>query len=321
MRLRDFWIDRTEVSNRELKRFVDAGGYRDQNYWPVPFEKDGRQVPFDEAMALFRDSTGRPGPGTWEAGGYPEGEDEFPVTGVSWYKAAAYAAFAGKSLPTIYHWSFVAGPRLSGAVVPRSNFQGRGVTRVGTSGGQNQFGAIDLAGNVKEWCWNRADATRRYIMGGAWDEPVYMFNDPDARSPFDRAANFGFRAVKYSPDESLAGADDELVAFEARDYGKEKPVTDDQFEAYLRLYRSDRTDLQARTEARDDSDPNWRLERVSFQAAYGNERIPALMYVPKRSRPPYQVVVLPPGPARWHSATARKSTHACSTGSSPVVVR
>ena len=69
-----------------------------------------RQVPFDEAMALFRDSTGRPGPATWEAGSYPEGEDEFPVTGVSWYEAAAYAAFAGKSLPTIYHWSLVAGP-------------------------------------------------------------------------------------------------------------------------------------------------------------------------------------------------------------------
>ncbi|MGH2400440.1 MAG: SUMF1/EgtB/PvdO family nonheme iron enzyme, partial [bacterium] len=295
VRLRDFWIDRTEVTNREFKRFVDAGGYREPRYWQVPFVKDGRQIPFDEAMASFRDSAGRPGPATWEAGSYPEGQDEFPVTGVSWYEAVAYAAFAGKSLPTIYHWSFVAAQGLSGAIVPRSNFQGRGVTQVGATGGQNQFGAVDLAGNVKEWSWNRADATRRYIMGGAWDEPVYMFNDPDARSPFDRAANFGFRCVKYSPDENLAGADDELIAFEARDFQKETPVTDDQFAAYLRLYEYDRTDVQARTEGRDDSDPNWRLERVSFQAADGNERIPALMYLPKRGRPPYQAVVYFPG--------------------------
>ena len=295
VRLRDFWIDRTEVTNREFKRFVDAGGYRDRRYWQVPFEKGGRPISFDEAMALFRDSAGRPGPATWEAGRYPEGQDELPVTGVSWYEAAAYTAFAGKSLPTIYHWSLVAGQRLSGAIVPRSNLQGRGVMQVGTSGGTNQFGAVDLAGNVKEWCWNRADASTRYIMGGAWDEPVYMFNDPDARSPFDRAPTFGFRAVKYSPDESLAGADDELIAFEARDFGKETAVTDDQFEAYLRLYEYDRADVQAKTESLDDSDPNWRLERVSFRAPYGNERIPALMYVPKRGREPYQAVVYFPG--------------------------
>ena len=37
---------------------------------------------------------------------------------------------------------------------------------------------------------------------------------PDARSPFERAANFGFRCVNYSPGESLAEAGAELVAFE-----------------------------------------------------------------------------------------------------------
>src|SRR5262249_53546310 len=157
--------------------------------------------------------TGRPGPATWEAGKYPDGQDDYPVAGVSWYEAAAYAAFAGKALPTIYHWSRVAEQRFSGSVVPRSNFGGVGAMKVGASGAMNGFGAYDLAGNVKEWCWNRADAPRRYILGGAWDEPVYMANDPDARSPFERAANFGFRCVKYSPDEALARVDAELVAF------------------------------------------------------------------------------------------------------------
>ncbi len=55
-------------------------------------------------MALFRDRTGRPGPATWEVGSFPEGQADFPVSGVSWHEAAAYAEFAGKSLPTLHHW-------------------------------------------------------------------------------------------------------------------------------------------------------------------------------------------------------------------------
>jgi len=96
--------------------------------------------------------------------------------------------------------------------------------------------------------------------------------------------------VRHLP--SLAGADDdELIAFEARDFRIETPVTDYLFEAYLRLFEYDRTDLQAKTETRDDSNPEWRFERVSFQAAYGAERVPALLFLPKRGQPPYQAVV------------------------------
>ena len=54
----------------------------------------------------------------------------------------------------------------------------------------SRTGAYDMAGNVKEWCLNEAGPGKRYIMGGAWDDPTYMFNDPDARSPFERSANF-----------------------------------------------------------------------------------------------------------------------------------
>jgi formylglycine-generating enzyme required for sulfatase activity len=54
--------------------------------------------PSSEAMA------GRPGPSTWEAGSYPPGQENYPVSGASWYEAAAYAEFAGTSLPTVAHW-------------------------------------------------------------------------------------------------------------------------------------------------------------------------------------------------------------------------
>src|SRR6185436_11255531 len=96
----DFWIDKYEVTNRDFKAFVDRGGYRTREFWKEPFVSHGRTLSWEDAMALFRDTTGRPGPSTWELGTYPEDQADMPVTGVSWYEAAAYAVFAGKSLPT-----------------------------------------------------------------------------------------------------------------------------------------------------------------------------------------------------------------------------
>jgi len=97
------WIDKYEVTNRQFKQFVDAGGYQKHDYWKQPFVKEGKQLSWDRAMAEFHDATGRPGPSTWEAGSYPDGKADFPVAGVSWYEAAAYAEFVGKSLPGVYH--------------------------------------------------------------------------------------------------------------------------------------------------------------------------------------------------------------------------
>jgi formylglycine-generating enzyme required for sulfatase activity/dienelactone hydrolase len=292
--LRDFWIDRNEVTNAEYKRFVDGGGYRDRKYWTHPFTDGPRTLTFEQALARFTDSTGRPGPATWESGHFPEGQDNLPVTGVSWYEASAYASFAGKALPTIFHWSRAADQRLSGLIVPHSNFGGRGPLKAGASGALNRFGAADLAGNVKEWNWNRADDTKRYILGGAWDEPGYMFNDPDARSPFERAPTFGFRCVKYSEDDTVARTG-ELVAYAARDFSKERPVSDSVFAAYRTLYEYDKGDLAVQAESADDAHPDWRVEKVSFAAAYGRERLPASVYLPKQGRPPYQAVVFFPG--------------------------
>jgi len=108
VKLDDFLIDRYEVTNEEYQKFVDAGGYREQKYWKQPFVREGRTLPWEESIALFRDSTGRPGPATWEVGAFPKGQEKHPVAGVSWFEAAAYAEFAGKSLPTAYHWTLAA---------------------------------------------------------------------------------------------------------------------------------------------------------------------------------------------------------------------
>ena len=64
--LADYLIDKYEVTNRLFKEFVEQGGYQNQRYWREAFVKDGRALSWEQAMALFRDATGRPGPSTWE---------------------------------------------------------------------------------------------------------------------------------------------------------------------------------------------------------------------------------------------------------------
>ena len=81
-------------------------------------------------LEKFRDQTGRPGPANWQLGTYPDGTDDMPVGGISWYEAMAYAEFAGKSLPTVYEWfeaAGIVGPQ--SGILTLSNFRGRGPPR------------------------------------------------------------------------------------------------------------------------------------------------------------------------------------------------
>ncbi len=315
VKLEDFLIDKYEVTNREFKKFVQNGGYGNRTYWKQKFFKDGRELTREEAIAEFRDKTGRPGPSTWEEGDYAEGQDDFPVGGVSWYEAAAYAEFARKSLPTIYHWYNAAGIGIFSDILKFSNFAGKGPARVGAYQGLGFFGTYDTAGNVKEWCWNQI-GNRRYILGGAWNEPDYMFIDTDARPPFDRSSNNGFRCVKYLGAGSipaLAGAEARLSPTNAgkpvlvgsipevltrsvehralaRDYTKEKPVSDATFQIYKRFYSYDRTDPKPAIDYTDENSDYWIKQRVSFTAAYHDERVTAHLFLPKNARPPYQTV-------------------------------
>ena len=57
------------------------------------------------------------------------------------------------------------------------------------------------------------------------------------------------------------------------------------------VYSFDHGDLNVKVESVDDSSPDWRMEKVSYAAAYGGERIPAYLFLPKNAKPPYQVVV------------------------------
>jgi dienelactone hydrolase/aminoglycoside phosphotransferase (APT) family kinase protein len=284
----DFWIDRFEVTNRDFKAFVDAGGYGDRSHWREPLVDEGRALSWDAAMTRFRDRTGRPGPATWTNGTYPEGQADFPVGGVSWYEAAAYARFAGKSLPTMYHWYRAAALGRFFDILPLSNFAGAGAARVGAYAGLGPFGTFDMAGNVKEWCWN-ASGSRRFALGGGWNEPRYMYADYDARPPFDRAANLGFRLAKYERPLPAAAAGP-VMPLEAERAVPPPPVSDEVFEVYRRQYAYDATPLNATIEATEENE-RWTRTTVTFDAAYGGERMLAHLFLPRGARPPYQTVV------------------------------
>ncbi|MCE9603228.1 MAG: SUMF1/EgtB/PvdO family nonheme iron enzyme [Gemmatimonadetes bacterium] len=201
VRLGDFLIGRHEVTNREYRAFVLAGGYSDAKYWTEPFRRARRPLWRADAMALLVDRTGRPGPASWEGGDVPRGEEDLPVGGISWYEAAAYARWAGMALPTAYHWSRAADMALGYAIVPGSNLDGKGPRPGSTTVGTSAFGAFDMAGNVREWIENADADGKRYIFGGGWTDPVYSFNDAYARDPFDgeRMSAFLFTPKRGTP--------------------------------------------------------------------------------------------------------------------------
>jgi formylglycine-generating enzyme required for sulfatase activity len=79
--LQPYWIDPTEVSNSEYRRFLDATGHERPRFWKF----------VTEPVEFFR---------TY---------GDLPVMGVTWHEAVAYAEWAGKRLPTAAEWHRAAG--------------------------------------------------------------------------------------------------------------------------------------------------------------------------------------------------------------------
>jgi eukaryotic-like serine/threonine-protein kinase len=123
-------------------------------------------------------------------------------------------------------------------------------------------------------------------------EPDYNFNFTDAQSPWERRPNFGFRCMKLLSTPNRAAQ--QRIESNTRDYWKEKPVPNNIFEAYKELYAYDKDALNARVEQTDVTEYGKR-ERVSFDAAYGHERVTAYLFLPRNASPPWQTVVLFPG--------------------------
>ena len=284
-----FFIDRFEVRNRDFKEFVDAGGYTEAGYWrDLPFGDGGD---WRTAVAAFVDPTGRPGPSTWRAGTYPDGTADHPVTGVSWYEAAAYCRFRGKELPTAYHWYRAAGSivefweSVSSAIVHGSNFGGRELAPVGRFGSLGPHGTYDMAGNAREWLWTQG-SLGRWVAGGAFDEPRYLYLQPDEAPPSDRSPGNGLRCMRAAQP---GPANEELrrpILAQAVDYAAMKPVGDAAYSVLAQQLDYRQTPFTPRVEAAASSNPAWTVERITLPTGYDDTSFAVQLFLPtdRRSR-------------------------------------
>jgi gamma-glutamyl hercynylcysteine S-oxide synthase len=197
MDMRRFFIDRTPVTNRQFKAFLDGA-----HYHPADSEN------------FLKD---------WKDGTYPAGWDARPVAWVSLEDARAYAAWAGKRLPHEWKWQYAAqgadgraypwGPEWRADAVPTPE-KGRSLGPPAPvdahPAGVSASGVLDLVGNVWQWTEEYADAHTRSVIlrggshyqpqGSIWYFPQAYRNDQHGKLLLmapgrDRAATIGFRCV------------------------------------------------------------------------------------------------------------------------------
>jgi AraC-like DNA-binding protein/dienelactone hydrolase len=311
----DFFIDQYEVTNRQYKGFIDDKGYQNKTYWKHPIVQEGMEITWEEAMKLFRDETGRLGPAFWRAGDYPDGQDDFPVSGISWYEAAAYAEYTGKVLPTSDHWNIAAGFHIRSIrsslskIIALSNFDGKGTVAKGTKHGIDYFGAGDMAGNVREWCWNKTEVGR-VIKGGAWDDKEYLYHGTSQLPPCDRSSKNGFRCAKYDDRSKIPDKLFQPLKYEPyRNFYTEVPATDEIFEILKSNYSYENKNLDTKIEFQPQETKDYEIEIVSYSASYGNDRIIASLYLPKNIKPPYQTIIFFPGGGAIKKGEIINNTH------------
>ncbi len=303
--LSDFFIDRFEVSNEKYREFILAGGYREPSYWTAALGDDGTSPSRRALLALLTDRTGLSAPRGWTGQEPPPGEGNYPVAGVTWYEAAAYCAWKGRALPTVFQWEKAARDGVyvtaygrympwgyeepSAAGIHRANFGSSGPAPVDAHPfGIGPFGAYAMAGNVKEWTATRF-GDGRLATGGSWDDPLYLFAAFASYPERYAAPTLGFRCA-LMPGGGEAGPDQ--LALETRTPVYE-PVDAATFRTFLSHYRYDRKTPDATIlESLETAD--WIREKIRLEGV-GGDSIIAYLYLPKRVEPPFQTLVYVPG--------------------------
>ena len=182
--LDDYYIDVHEVTNAQFRVFLEAN-------------PDWRK---DRIQRKYHDGDYLKG---WRGLDYPAGQDNYPVTYVSWYAAQAYAAWANKQLPTEAEWEKAARGKQVGQVYPWGNVAGHEYANyAGKSQTDrwfqiapvkqfraNGYGLYDVAGNVWEWC---ADVYGfNFYATSADDNPVNEVETALGLSPLFRVKRGG----------------------------------------------------------------------------------------------------------------------------------
>lgn len=195
--LEAFWIDRTEVTNAQYQRFLEANPEHPAPYldadWATPYN-------WDQVKRT-----------------YPEGRANHPVVMVTWYDANAYCRGRQARLPTEAEWEKAA-RGTDGLTYPwgdefdkdRCNIADSGIrdtTPVGkySPQGDSPYGLADMAGNVWECVADNYQGmtTRKVLRGGSWtSSPV---SARTARrfyfEPINRNDNIGFRCARSEAED------------------------------------------------------------------------------------------------------------------------
>jgi dienelactone hydrolase len=241
-------------------------------------------------------------------GDFPPDQGDYPVSGVNWYEASAYAKYKGMVLPTSTHWNVARGgmtpmirvPQLGGfgILAPFSNIGGKSApVKVGGLENITTYGAYDMAGNVREWCRNETK-NGRVIRGGSREDNTYEFGNVRQAPAMDRSQRNGIRLAFYPEAASIP---DTVLVLQTMpvlaDFREQKPVPDDIFKIYREQFSYDTGGLNANIEYRVESPGGWIREKISFDAPYGDEKIAAYLFLPLNAKPPYQTLIYFPGSA------------------------
>jgi len=198
------FIDKYLVTNAEYKQFVDEGGYTRADLW----DEDARIH-----LERMVDSTSMPGPANWARGSFDPSLAKYPVTGLCWYEARAYARWAGRRLPTADEWEIAAGAPAANATTAVGDYpfgsredapqNGVSVPReVGTTEwDQSPLGVRDMGSNVSEWTDDNADqrATVKGAEPGLRAELFFRYARRAKNSSADllsRPLGRGFRCIR-----------------------------------------------------------------------------------------------------------------------------
>ena len=267
-----FGVSKTEVSNQQFKTFINSGGYQNPMYWDFPTKINGRQYSFEEGMSLFTDKYGKPGPNNWSYGEYPDGEGEFPVNGISWFEARAYAKYKSLDLPNVYQWLDAA--LLSGFTsklpeLKNSNYNSTKLKNVNFQS-ENLNLLPNIAGNIREWVINPHGNNRRAILGGAFNTNEYTFNSFYSLNPLDRSIQNGLRLVKNFGDETEE-QNNYNISHIKRNFDDETDVSDEVFEVYKSQFDYPNTPLNVKISEVKSPNPNYSIEKFEMAPPYSSD--------------------------------------------------
>ncbi len=269
-----FSIGIAEVSNGQYQEFVDAKGYERPELWDFPFTVDGEEVVFADAVKQFTGRHGQLGPAQWSYGKHPANQEDFPVTGVSWFEARAYARFREMQLPNMYQWLAAANLAHTGLLpdISRSNLKSSIMREFADSHDANVYGIKNIAGNVKEWVTNPHGQERRKqtILGGAYYDNEYNFNEYYSADPFERSIGYGVRLVQRRTDTEEDSLDHKVVSHIKRDILSEEDVSDAVFEVYKAQFDYAPSPIDAQLDTLTGFDTDYVVERFEMPTPYAS---------------------------------------------------